>query len=1125
MNKEKLNGMSDEEKISYLETIKDITDESDKIDIIRSLSTDDLKLQCVTFLLRDESKAAIIYSMTSEDNKFKLINMLTDEKVITSAVIELSDNKYKMIMLNKITTSSYKNDIINSLRGYDEDKTKYLNLIEDEKDKAIVIANLSDIEVKKQLLEDIKDFNNRCLIVATIKIDEIKHEFTSKVKDAGIKTILIASLEDKTTRNDLLGINHNKYQQFNIPDEMKIGIEIETEGDKATEAYLISQFMDGWNSKRDTSLENGLENTSPILTNSKMDIEDFKCVCKVLTDLGQKATENCAGHIHIDADFLKTKDAYKNLIELWSNNEELIYLLSNQTGEVYRENVTEYSKPISKKVQESIQIGNFDNSEQLTKEEFIEKIKDFQKSSKGTNERGYGINFLNVGHEEGQINTIEFRTPNGSINADTWIENAAFFGGMVEISQKISDISEKAENDRTEEERKIIDIFQQLKSDKISKEQRVSLLLELCVPQDLRHSFSERYNENSKIIENNPKLRDRIIGQIATETIQFPNRNITRREDKTIMSDERNLEEAYDKLNSTDIQKTKSPVNISKGLFKEDDLIKVFSGAHDIYFNIDRESIISITKNVLDKFDKNNYADNRDFNYMIDLLNKIQSEVTKFFGISKENRMAYYYNNGRIPSYDEDTRICSMSQIKGKGVAKCAEKASCVNNILQLLHEIDIFPYDVSYLNLITQIGDNTPDGHAILEFPRTNKDGEITHFLYDIINPERVEYLGEKYAYPAIYSLNDKEYKDFIEYGTPFNNKSKFIMRDWYKPTEDRSYLGFQRNNKALLDNYIYDILSKIDKSWSKKDIVKFVHIELGKVLMYDNSYTEKFTKDDNAEMTQMSKERREKLLDDATSLDTAEQICKGMAEISAAIFNKLGIDAKVVGAEEKGEVDGAINEKTNETIVVPKIYTSKFIGSRIVTGENQQTKQTDAKAKHYYTVIDIDEEEPIIQDYVMEKTLTRIKIGESTIQDESIPGLCLKSEYNDRVSHEMAVHEDFKQRIESELIAQYGKNSSFNDRFKFIFETLQMQEKNLGTDEAINYARFMSETLIGIDNLKKMNNSGKFKFVNLVKETNEHSDLVCIYSLNGQNYFVRGNNERFRRTAFNWRNIRTTN
>lgn len=531
MNKEKLNGMSDEEKISYLEKIKDITDESDKIDIIRSLSTDDLKLQCVTFLLRDESKAATIYSMTNEDNKFKLINMLTDEKVITSAVIELSDNKYKMMMLNKITTSSYKNDIIHSLQGYDNDKIKYLTLIESEKDKAIVIANLSDVEIKKKCLKDIKEFNNKCLIVTSLKIDEMKNDFISKVKDEGIKALLTASLEDRNLRNEQLEIN-NKYNNFYIPEGMKIGIEIETEGDRTTEAYLISQFMNGWDSKRDTSLKNGLENTSPILTNSKEDIEDLKCVCKVLQKLGQKTTENCAGHIHIDADFLKTKDAYKNLIELWSNNEELIYLLSNQTGEVYRENATEYSKPISKKVQESIQIGNFDNSEQLTKEEFIEKIKDFQKSSKGTNERGYGINFLNVGHEEGQINTIEFRTPNGSINADTWIENAAFFGGMVEISQKISDISEKAENDRTEEERKIIDIFQQLKSDKISKEQRVSLLLELCVPQDLRHSFSERYNENSKIIENNPKLRDRIIGQIATETIQFPNSNLIRREDR-----------------------------------------------------------------------------------------------------------------------------------------------------------------------------------------------------------------------------------------------------------------------------------------------------------------------------------------------------------------------------------------------------------------------------------------------------------------------------------------------------------------------------------------------------------------------------------------------------------------
>ena len=519
MNNEQLNNMSDEEKILYLNQIRDNTNETDKINIIRSLPTDDLKIKCIEYLLTDESKAAITYSMSSEENKYKVISLLTDEKVITSAIIELSDNKYKMAILNRITTTSYKNDIINSLRGYDEDKTKYLNLIEDEKDKAIVIANLSDVEVKKQLLEEIEDFNNRCLIVATIKIDEIKNEYISKVKDAGIKTLLIASLENRTTRNDLLGINDNEHQQFNIPDEMKIGIEIETEGDKTTEAYLISQFMNGWNSKRDTSLENGLENTSPILTNSKMDIEDLKCVCRVLKDIGQESTENCAGHIHIDADYLKTKEAYKNLIELWSNNEELIYLLSNQKGEIYRDNVSEYAKPISRNVLESIQSGNFDNYEQLSKEEFIKRIKDFQKGTKGTNERGYGINFLNIGHEDGKINTIEFRSPNGTIDIDTWMENVAFFGGMIEVSQKISDISKIDDKERTEEEKRLLGKFQSLKEENIDVQQRLDLLLDLCVPSELKQTFIERYEENSRVLSNNPKIYEKIEKMIAKKSI------------------------------------------------------------------------------------------------------------------------------------------------------------------------------------------------------------------------------------------------------------------------------------------------------------------------------------------------------------------------------------------------------------------------------------------------------------------------------------------------------------------------------------------------------------------------------------------------------------------------------
>lgn len=519
MNRKELEGLSDNDRIHLLEELENDSDEISKIEIIRSLSTDELKISCLHFLSEDESKAAITYSLINEENKYKVITSLTDEKAITSATIELSDNIYKIKILSKVTNSSYKDYIIKSLSGDDKSIIENLDIVEDEKNRAMIIANLSSIELKKECLKEINGFNNKCLIVASIVDDKLKHEYINNATDTAIRTLLIASLEDRDERNHLLKTNDNN---FSIPENMTIGIEIETEGKGSSEAYLIQKIMKGWKSKRDTSLKNGVEITSPILTNRKEDTEDLYCVCKMLNDLGQDVSERCAGHIHIGADFLKTKDAYKNLVELWTNNEELIYLICNKKGEIYREGIEEYAQPISKRTEKSISLGNFDNFDEFSKEEFIERIKDIQKGDKDNNERKFGINFLNVGTEDGKINTIEFRIPNGTIDVDTWIENVNFFGGMIKISQRISEIESKDNNDRTDEENIIIDKFKMLKTKDINEEERLNLLLDLCVTEEVREVFIERYQENSKLINEKPKLNNNLHDQISSKPIIFP---------------------------------------------------------------------------------------------------------------------------------------------------------------------------------------------------------------------------------------------------------------------------------------------------------------------------------------------------------------------------------------------------------------------------------------------------------------------------------------------------------------------------------------------------------------------------------------------------------------------------
>ena len=183
------------------------------------------------------------------------------------------------------------------------------------------------------------------------------------------------------------------------------------------------------------------------------------------------------------------------------------------------------------------------------------------------------------------------------------------------------------------------------------------------------------------------------------------------------------------------------------------------------------------------------------FNHMIDIFNLLQVEINQYYGTSEqENRLTFYMNNG-IKTDDEDVRISSMSQIKGKGIAKCAEKAALANNVLLMLNNMGLFDYQVNYLNAITSLNNGTPEGHAFLEFDRVNTKGETIHIIYDVTNPEIVLSNGGEYKYPAIYSLSNDEYELFLNGGS-FDN-SKFMMANYYQTKEPRKYQGFSKSKE----------------------------------------------------------------------------------------------------------------------------------------------------------------------------------------------------------------------------------------------------------------------------------------------------------------------------------------
>ena len=113
------------------------------------------------------------------------------------------------------------------------------------------------------------------------------------------------------------------------------------------------------------------------------------------------------GHIHFGADFLGSDhQAWENFYTIYNECEEILYKMSNATGQPPRQGVSNYAKTSNE-----VLAGMFETGEVRikTQEDFEQVIKAMQDT------RFRGVNVTNLG-KDGK-NTIEFRMPNGTINA------------------------------------------------------------------------------------------------------------------------------------------------------------------------------------------------------------------------------------------------------------------------------------------------------------------------------------------------------------------------------------------------------------------------------------------------------------------------------------------------------------------------------------------------------------------------------------------------------------------------------------------------------------------------------------------------------------------------------------
>ena len=440
-------------------------------------------------------------------------NLILDSYAIVSILEEINDIEYikQYIIEHGNSLDSFKKSELISFIG-DIDYT--LECIENPEIKLseisqfILLKQFNDNEKTRKFLKNnksLEEITRLSVILSSNDIDYIRESLEQEEFENlnSVQALKFATGDTKYFEEK------GKKKRLTIPKGLDFGIEIESGGNDffAIISPRVNNRINNWELVLDGS---GTELSSPILTNNEISVNEIYRTCNFLAEMGQNTTEEDGGHIHFSAKYLKDRNAYINLLELYGNTEKLLYLISNEENQIPRLGIMGNADPLSKYIQKQYNETQNLSSEEIEKlsslddKTFIKELKNIQQG-----DREFGINLDNLEDDSGikQTNTIEFRMPNGTIKPDVWIENINLFGGILKASQELSEIQSKKTEELTEADKNKLKLFEMVKTEGVDDKTKLQYLLELAINEEDREIYMKRYFINEKIfIEENKRL-------------------------------------------------------------------------------------------------------------------------------------------------------------------------------------------------------------------------------------------------------------------------------------------------------------------------------------------------------------------------------------------------------------------------------------------------------------------------------------------------------------------------------------------------------------------------------------------------------------------------------------------
>lgn len=419
-------------------------------------------------------------------------------------VLSIKDSELREKIFNKYTLMYYRFDLqtikklftpealrVVALEFLDKMKPTYFPL------KSMFIVAAQDKEQILKTFEEAETLEDRMELIKNVyhcygSESEIEQYLISKIQDKDVKYLL--NTNNKANKNLYTNENDDMVTSTVSP-EITIGVELEVINPDIKRFINIPSLFETFEITKDNSVKKGFEVISPILHYTKEDLTTLEAVCATLEKMNFSADQSCGCHVHIGADYLKTKEDYATLLYLFANCEDIIYNITDKAYSQKRLKFAKFAGKVKKELINSIENGDLEKCR--TYSNYIETIKKISSS------RYRGLNLQNINKPE--KNTIEFRMANGEVSFKEILANINLFAKLVQISHDLNTYDEY--NFKTILAKKI--------GNEPDEEKRLELLLNLLFETDKeKEIYRLRYFCNTKldkIIEGEKKDSDNVL--------------------------------------------------------------------------------------------------------------------------------------------------------------------------------------------------------------------------------------------------------------------------------------------------------------------------------------------------------------------------------------------------------------------------------------------------------------------------------------------------------------------------------------------------------------------------------------------------------------------------------------